>query len=95
MANKTGTALQYLVSFPDPPMLEGLVYKVGILGCADSAVVFKLRADSAQPKILTVYTNPLLRRAREGSGNKVRHFFVMKKLAKSLVILSTQFFSFI
>ena len=42
-ANKTGTALQYLVSFPDPPVLEGLVYKVGIFGCADSAVVCKLR----------------------------------------------------
>ena len=29
-----------LVSFPDPPVLrakEGLVYKVGILGCAESA----------------------------------------------------------
>ena len=36
---------QLLVSFPDPPVLrakEGLVYKVGILGCADSAVVGKL-----------------------------------------------------
>ena len=36
----------YVVSFPDPPVLrakEGLVYKVGILGCADSAVVGKLR----------------------------------------------------
>ena len=36
----------YLVSFPDPPLLhvkEGLVYKVGILGCADSAVVGQLR----------------------------------------------------
>ena len=35
-----------LVSFPDLPVLcakEGLVYKVGILGCADSAVVGKLR----------------------------------------------------
>ena len=34
-----------LVLFPDPPVLrrkEGLVYKVGILGCADSAVVGKL-----------------------------------------------------
>ena len=31
-----------LVSFPDPPVFhakEGLVYKVGILGCANSAVV--------------------------------------------------------
>ena len=35
-----------VVSFPDPPALrakEGLVYKVRILGCADSAVVGKLR----------------------------------------------------
>ena len=35
-----------VVSFPDPPVLrtkEGLVYKVEILGCADSAVVGKLR----------------------------------------------------
>ena len=26
-----------IVSFPDPPAKEGLVYKVGILGCAESA----------------------------------------------------------
>ena len=35
-----------LVWFPDPPVLhakEGLVYKVGILGFADSAVVGILR----------------------------------------------------
>ena len=37
--------LLYCTSFPDPPLLhmkEGLVYQVGIIGCADSAVVGKL-----------------------------------------------------
>ena len=39
-------SISYIVSFPDPPVFrskEGLVYKVGILGYADSAVVGKLR----------------------------------------------------
>ena len=42
-----GVAPVYVVSFPDPHVLpperEGLVYNVRILGCAESACVWKFR----------------------------------------------------